>query len=76
VTNIKLKMFSIFFIFFFSDNLFTSTDSTVYEFNMPALTSLLRKQFEQNPVASYFNVDILKYQVSYINVMIINQRFF
>jgi len=39
---------------------------------MPALTSLLRKQFEQNPVASYFNVDILKYQVSYINVMIIN----
>ncbi|XP_060856267.1 F-BAR domain only protein 2 isoform X4 [Metopolophium dirhodum] len=50
-----------------TDNLFTSTDSTVYEFNMPALTSLLRKQFEQNPVASYFNVDILKYQVKLRN---------
>jgi len=42
---------------------------------MPALTSLLRKQFEQNPVASYFNVDILKYQVSYINDIIINRHF-
>lgn len=30
---------------------------------MPALTSLLRRQSEQNPTASYFNVDILKYQV-------------
>ncbi|XP_008188561.2 F-BAR domain only protein 2 isoform X1 [Acyrthosiphon pisum] len=50
-----------------TDNLFTTTDSTVYEFNMPALTSLLRKQFEQNPVASYFNVDILKYQVKLRN---------
>lgn len=33
------------------------------EFNMPALTSLLRRQSEQNPTASYFNVDILKYQI-------------
>lgn len=38
---------------------------------MPALTSLLRKQFEQNPVASYFNVDILKYQVSVCYIIII-----
>lgn len=30
---------------------------------MPALTALLRKQSEQNPTASYFNVDILKYQI-------------
>lgn len=30
---------------------------------MPALTSLLRRQSEQNPTASYFNVDILKYQI-------------
>lgn len=30
---------------------------------MPALTALLRRQSEQNPTASYFNVDILKYQV-------------
>uniref|UniRef100_A0A2S2NP92 FCH domain only protein 2 n=2 Tax=Schizaphis graminum TaxID=13262 RepID=A0A2S2NP92_SCHGA len=50
-----------------TDSPFTSTDSTVYEFNMPALTSLLRKQFEQNPSASYFNVDILKYQVKLHN---------
>lgn len=31
---------------------------------MPALTTLLKKQAEQNPTASYFNVDIIKYQVS------------
>lgn len=30
---------------------------------MTSLTSLLRKQYEQNQSASYFNVDILKYQV-------------
>lgn len=30
---------------------------------MPALSSLLKRQSEQNPSASYFNVDILKYQV-------------
>lgn len=33
------------------------------EFNMPALTQLLRRQSEQNPSASYFNVDILKYTI-------------
>lgn len=33
------------------------------EFNMPALTALLRRQSEQSPTASYFNVDILKYQI-------------
>ncbi|XP_050435223.1 F-BAR domain only protein 2 isoform X2 [Adelges cooleyi] len=47
----------------FFDNAAAFSDSIVYEFNMPALTLLLRKQFEQNPVASYFNVDILKYQI-------------
>lgn len=30
---------------------------------MAALTALLRRQSEQNPTASYFNVDILKYQI-------------
>lgn len=30
---------------------------------MSALTTLLRRQAEQNPSASYFNVDILKYQI-------------
>ncbi|XP_075144803.1 F-BAR domain only protein 2 isoform X6 [Haematobia irritans] len=37
--------------------------STLLEFNMSALTALLRSQAERNPTASYFNVDILKYQV-------------
>ncbi|XP_043256671.1 F-BAR domain only protein 2 isoform X3 [Colletes gigas] len=41
----------------------TTVDSTIFEFNMSALTTLLRKQAEQNPTASYFNVDILKYQI-------------
>lgn len=36
---------------------------TVIEVSMAQLTSLLRRQSEQNPGASYFNVDILKYQV-------------
>ncbi|XP_058796481.1 F-BAR domain only protein 2 isoform X4 [Phymastichus coffea] len=40
-----------------------TADSTLFEFNMSALTTLLRRQAEQNPTASYFNVDILKYQI-------------
>lgn len=42
----------------------SSSDSLAVEFKMSALSSLLKKQSEQNPSASYFNVDILKYQVS------------
>ena len=38
-------------------------DTAVFEFRMDNLTALLRKQAEKNPAASYFNVDILKYQV-------------
>ncbi|XP_059490761.1 F-BAR domain only protein 2 isoform X2 [Neocloeon triangulifer] len=41
----------------------STTEVTSYEFNMSALTALLRRQFDQNPTASYFNVDILKYQI-------------
>ncbi|XP_063980406.1 F-BAR domain only protein 2 isoform X3 [Diachasmimorpha longicaudata] len=41
----------------------TTADCTIFEFNMSALTTLLRRQAEQNPSASYFNVDILKYQI-------------
>lgn len=52
----------------FSDNGQTATDSIVLEFNMSALSALLKKQSEQNPSASYFNVDILKYQVSAVFV--------
>lgn len=40
-----------------------TTDTTFFEFNMSALSALLRRQAEQNPTASYFNVDILKYQI-------------
>ena len=40
-----------------------TADSTLFEFNMSALTALLRRQAEQSPTASYFNVDILKYQI-------------
>lgn len=48
---------------FHSDKLQSTSFSTLLEFNMPALTALLRRQSEQNPTASYFNVDILKYQI-------------
>ncbi|KAL1492767.1 hypothetical protein ABEB36_010967 [Hypothenemus hampei] len=41
----------------------SSADSMVVEFNMTDLSLLLKKQSEQNPNASYFNVDILKYQI-------------
>ncbi|XP_013195323.1 F-BAR domain only protein 2 [Amyelois transitella] len=41
----------------------STRDSTVLEFNMQALTSLLKRQSEKNPTAQYFNVDILKYQI-------------
>ena len=39
-------------------------DSKLFEFNMKSLQDLLKQQSEQNPSASYFNVDILKYQVT------------
>ena len=32
----------------------------LFNFNMPELAKLLKSQAEQNPSASYFNVDILK----------------
>ncbi|XP_066909513.1 F-BAR domain only protein 2 isoform X4 [Halyomorpha halys] len=45
------------------DTVQTIREGSIYEFNMSALTALLRRQSEQNPSASYFNVDILKYQI-------------
>lgn len=47
----------------FRDAAQTTTEVTFFDFNMSALTALLRRQAEQNPTASYFNVDIIKYQV-------------
>jgi len=41
----------------------SGSEGMLFEFSMSALTALLRRQSEQNPSASYFNVDILKYQV-------------
>ncbi|XP_042880980.1 F-BAR domain only protein 2-like isoform X3 [Penaeus japonicus] len=42
----------------------TTEECGAFDFNMPALTALLRKQAENNPSASYFNVDMIKYQVN------------
>ncbi|XP_042243239.1 F-BAR domain only protein 2-like isoform X3 [Homarus americanus] len=48
------------------DNDQSTPECGVFNFNMNALTSLLRKQAENNPSASYFNVDMVKYQVSLV----------
>lgn len=48
---------------FYRDKIKYNGNHTVIEFNMATLSSLLRRQYEQNPSASYFNVDILKYNV-------------
>nr|XP_057909038.1 F-BAR domain only protein 2 isoform X2 [Doryrhamphus excisus] len=47
----------------FSDPSQSDSGSKDFWFNMQALTSYLRKASDQNPAASYYNVDILKYQV-------------
>lgn len=41
----------------------SSSESKVYSFEMSSLTEHLKHQGEQNKTASYFNIDILKYQV-------------
>ncbi|XP_036832865.1 F-BAR domain only protein 2 isoform X2 [Oncorhynchus mykiss] len=48
----------------FSDPSQSDAHTKDFWFNMQALTSYLKKASEQNPAASYYNVDILKYQVS------------
>lgn len=40
-----------------------TSEQYAYDFNMPALIALLKKQYEQTPTASYFNIDILKYHI-------------
>ncbi|XP_071061154.1 F-BAR domain only protein 2 isoform X5 [Pseudochaenichthys georgianus] len=47
----------------YSDPSQSDSNSKDFWFNMQALTSYLRKASDQNPTASYYNVDILKYQV-------------
>ncbi|GFO27663.1 Fch domain only protein 2 [Plakobranchus ocellatus] len=41
----------------------SNSKSHTYEFNMSSLVDHLRQQGELNKAASYFNIDILKYQV-------------
>lgn len=43
-----------------------------FEFKMSALISILKSQAEKNPSASYFNVDIFKYQVSLVLQLLCN----
>ena len=41
-------------------------DAISFKFNMQALAAYLKKQSEQGSNASYYNIDILKYQVKAI----------
>uniref|UniRef100_A0A8C9BPJ0 F-BAR domain only protein 2 n=1 Tax=Phocoena sinus TaxID=42100 RepID=A0A8C9BPJ0_PHOSS len=48
----------------FSDPSQCDSNTKDFWMNMQALTIYLKKLSEQNPAASYYNVDVLKYQVS------------
>ena len=43
-------------------------EGITYKFNMAALAAYLKKQAERGAKASYYNIDILKYQVSWLEV--------
>lgn len=45
------------------DTSHSSSDCRTYHFNMPAVAEHLKRQTDQHKVASYFNIDILKYQI-------------
>lgn len=47
-----------------SDPSQSDPDTKDFWFNMPALTLHLQREAELNPQASYYNVALLKYQVS------------
>lgn len=49
--------------FLCSDSSQNDTNTVDFWMNMPALTAYLKKASEQNPTSSYYNVEILKYQV-------------
>ena len=55
VPNLKLITLS---------EMLSTVEGKVFEFKMEALKELLKEQSEKNPNAAYFNIDILKYQVS------------
>lgn len=47
----------------------SSSDSLSYHFDMAALCGHLKTQGEENKTASYFNIDILKYQVIILQIL-------
>ncbi len=57
-------MDSIFGLCACSDPSQSDPDTKDFWFNMPALTLHLQREAELNPQASYYNVALLKYQVS------------
>lgn len=52
------------YLSFLSDPITDSVDSKEFWVNMPNLMSHLKKVAEQKPQATYYNVDMIKYQVS------------
>lgn len=51
-------------LFLYSDQSQSDSSSKDFWMNMQAITVYLKKLSEQNPSASYYNVDVLKYQVN------------
>ena len=64
ISNASKYSTPFYFQFHSDENATASTSNKVFQFDMKALRELLKAQSEQNPTASYFNIDILKYQVS------------
>lgn len=52
------------YLLFLSDSTTDSVDSKEFWVNMPNLMNHLKKVAEQKPQATYYNVDMIKYQVS------------
>ncbi len=50
------------FVSNFREGQLTGGDTMCFKFNMEALATYLKKQSEQNS-ASFYNIDIIKYQV-------------
>ena len=44
-------------------------EGMMFKFNMAALAAYLKKQSEQGTKASYYNIDILKYQVGLLGII-------
>lgn len=56
------------YLSFLSDSTPDSADTREFWVNMPNLMSHLKKVAEQKPQATYYNVDMIKYQVSNIHL--------